>query len=76
MCMLHYLHLSCLLWYISVSLENLEKSNMTSVSDFYIVVGGCSSQPCENGGSCYGTPSGGFNCVCSSEFVGDSCQYG
>ena len=61
---------------MSSDLESLGMCSTTSVSNFCIVAGTCLSQPCENGGSCFGTRSGGYNCVCRRGFTGENCQYG
>ncbi|KAK4821732.1 hypothetical protein QYF61_000774, partial [Mycteria americana] len=35
----------------------------------------CASGPCENGGTCSEHPQGGFECICTPEFVGATCKH-
>lgn len=38
-------------------------------------VNGCSSNPCQNKGSCKSQPSGGYKCDCLPGFTGNECQF-
>ena len=34
----------------------------------------CSTGPCSNNGTCLPSGAGGFTCVCSGDYTGDTCQ--
>ena len=41
-----------------------------------LIVDSCAESPCQNGGECRESPSGGdVTCVCTSGFFGDFCQF-
>jgi hypothetical protein len=58
---LNHLILECVLWNINNKLKCWIKR--------------CFSLPCQNGGTCTSTSTGGYSCRCTSPFYGQNCQY-
>lgn len=53
-----------LILFVSIIIANLAKSEP---------IDPCSSNPCQNSGTCK-TIASGYNCTCTTDFYGDNCQ--
>ena len=38
------------------------------------ITNACVNNPCKNGGACFTTGPGNYNCSCTSQFAGDNCE--
>ena len=65
----------CSLWWIPIYKDTLPRNVLFSTGPptWWCVLSACSSLPCEHGGSCEDTSSGGFTCACTEQYQGPTC---